>query len=106
VAYYYEYRVNGQLQDTIRSPGSTWGDTMIFAVERTGTVDTGFAWCPSNRYSSGQFSIILTLCDRNGNVYQQKPVTFTGQEAQFISEVFPELPGGFVGRAPRKPRPS
>ena len=97
VSYFYEFRKAGELQDTIGSPESALGKKFVFAVEKTDAIDTGFAWCPSSRYNSTPFRIDLLLYDQNGSIPRLKTVTFTGHQAQFVTEVFTDLPSTFVG---------
>jgi hypothetical protein len=103
VSYFYEFRVGGNLLDTTGSPESSHGTRFIVAVEKSSNIDTGIAWCPSSRSSSSPFLIILTLYDKFGNVARTKPVTFNGHEAQFLSEIFPDLPSDFVGQLKVEP---
>jgi hypothetical protein len=97
VSYFYEYRSAGWLQDTVGSPESAWDDKFVFAVEKSLTIDTGFAWCPSSRYSSRPFQVTLTLRDQNGNIARQRTVTFNGHQAQFFTQIFTDLPAFFLG---------
>lgn len=98
-AYFYEVRENGKLKDTTGSGESAWGDEFVLAVEKSPVIDTGIAWCPSSRYSdsSDQFQILLTIFDQNGTAVRSKTVTFTGHKAQFVSQLFPDLPQTFIG---------
>lgn len=97
VSYFYEVRSNGVLMDTVGDSPSAWGDGFALAVEKTATVNTGLAWCPSWRFSSNVFLLNLTLYDQDGNVARQKSVTFNGHAAQFIDQIFIDLPASFRG---------
>lgn len=96
-SYFYEFRSGGRLQDTIGSPESAWDKKFVMAVEKSPVVDTGLAWCQSNRFTSSQFPINLTLYDEAGNIFRQRSVTFTGHQAQFVTQIFTDLPAAFVG---------
>ena len=97
ISYFYEVRVGGSLQDTTGSPESAWGRRFFFAVERSSAIDTGIAWCPSSPYTSGSFQINLTLYDQNGTIARQNSYMFIGHEAQFITQLFTDLPSSFAG---------
>ena len=97
VSYFYEYRVNGVLQDSIGDSESAWGDEFLVAVERSSLINTGFAWCPSSRYSTSTFPMVLTLYDATGAVHRTRNYTFSGHEAQFLHEIFPGLATDFRG---------
>jgi hypothetical protein len=97
ISYFYEVRVKGVLQDTTGSPASAYGRRFFFAVERSSAIDTGIAWCPSPPYISNLFPMNLTLYDQNGAVARQRSYMFMGHEAQFISQLFTDLPSSFVG---------
>jgi hypothetical protein len=97
ISYFYEFRVNGVLQDTIGSPASAYGSRFYFAVERSSAIDTGIAWCPDPQYVSGPFPLGLTLYDQDGNMVRYRSYMFMEHEAQFISQLFTDLPSSFVG---------
>jgi len=97
ISYFYEVRVKGVLQDTTGSPPSAYGNRFFFAVEKTSSIDTGIAWCPSPPYISEPFPLYLTLYDLDGRVVRQRTYMFMGHEAQFISQLFTDLPSSFTG---------
>jgi hypothetical protein len=97
VSYFYEYRINGVLQDTVGSPESAWDKSFELNVEKSPTVDTGIAWCPTYHFSTPTFLINLSLYDSTGALTRSKQVAFIGHDAQFISELFPDLPTSFLG---------
>ena len=97
ISYFYEFRVKGVLQDTTGSPKSAYGNHFFFAVEKSSAIDTGIAWCPSPPYISEPFSLYLTLYDQDGRVVRQRAYMFMGHEAQFISQLFTDLPSSFTG---------
>jgi hypothetical protein len=99
VAYFYGYYApTGKLLDTVGSPESEFGKRFFFPAEVTSTIDTGMAWCPVYRFSNTTFPIIISAYNENGQQVAQKTVTFSGHEAQFVSQVFPSLPKPFRGQ--------
>lgn len=97
ISYFYEVRVKGVLQDTTGSPQSAYGNKFYFAVEKTPSIDTGIAWCPSPPYLPEPFPLYLTLYDQDGRVVRQRTTDFQGHEAKFISQLFADLPSPFTG---------
>ena len=72
------------------------GTHFSFAVEKTPQADTGFAFFSSTVTSP--FQIQLRLVDQSGIEIQQKAISYSGQEAQFFSQIFDGVPDGFVGK--------
>jgi len=97
VSYFYEYRIAGVLKDTVGSPESPAGRRFVFAVERSSAIDTGVAWCPFSRIDLTPFQINLTLYDQDGNIARQRSYDFIGHQAQFLTQLFTDLPSSFVG---------
>jgi D-alanyl-D-alanine carboxypeptidase len=104
LSYFYEYRNgDGSLADTVGGPitpsfgagGSGWG----FTVEKSRTVSTGLAWCPTVRSAnmSTTFNVSLTLYNESGAIVEQKRVTANGHQAQFFDQIFTGLPENFLG---------
>jgi hypothetical protein len=95
VSFFYQYKVKGQLVDSTGVSASINSAGNLFPVEKTSTVNSGFAWA---RFSAlDPFEINLTLYDSEGEIFDQKTMTFNGHEAKFITEVFDNIPDGFVG---------
>ena len=97
ISYFYEFRVKGVLQDTTGSPQSAYGNRFFFAVEKSPSIDTGIAWCPAPPYIADLFPMYLTLYDQDGVAVRQSSTMFMGHEAQFISQLFTDLPSSFTG---------
>lgn len=95
-SFFYNLFQDNQLVDSIGVPASVRGRRFVFPVEKTSTVDTGFAWAPSLVTSS--FPIDLTLFDQNGDQVQQETLTYDGHLARFFTEVFDSIPDGFIGK--------
>jgi hypothetical protein len=68
-SFFYNLRAGTDLLETIGGPESAWDKKIAFAVEKSAKVDTGYAWCPSSRYSTTPFLIVLTLYNANGCPY-------------------------------------
>jgi hypothetical protein len=95
IAFFYNYNSNGRLIDSTGIPPSSISRGHLFAVEKSATVDTGFAWAYLNQL--GAFDVTLTLYDAAGSQVQQKTVPFAGHLAKFFTEIFDNIPDGFVG---------
>lgn len=95
VTCFYNFRGSGRLLDSTGVP-RTWAYRgHRFAVEKSAVVDTGFAWSTA---SAGEpFEVVLTLYDAGGNAVQTKTQTMEGHLSKFFSEVFDNVPDGFVG---------
>jgi len=94
--FFYNFYSGGQLVDSIGVPPVFQAQNYMFAVERSATVNTGFAWAPPWT-PLPPFDITVTLYDAAGNQVQQKAVPFTGHSAKYFSEVFDGVPQNFVG---------
>jgi hypothetical protein len=95
VSYFYNYIVAGQ---TLDSTGSPVGDShrgFRFPVEKTALVNTGVAMAPWLNRSD--FPIIATLYSSDGNLFQQKILTFNGHSSRFFDQIFDGVPNGFLG---------
>lgn len=95
-AFFYNFYSGGRLVDSIGVPAGTQSLQHMFAVEKSATVNTGFAWAPPWT-PIAPFEITVTLYDAAGNQVQQKTVPFTGHQAKYFSEVFDGVPANFVG---------
>ncbi len=96
VSFFYNYLINGRLADSVGVPALAERSAFTLPVEYGPSVNTGFAW--ARNAESSPFNIVLRLWDGNGSLIQTKQVSYAGQEAEFFSEVFDQIPDGFVGR--------
>ena len=96
-SYFYRYLAGGRLQESVGSAAAASGSTFWFPVEKTATTDTGVAWAPDS--VTAPFSISINLYDSSGRQLQQKTLAYSGHEARFVSELFENMPDGFLGRA-------
>jgi len=96
-SFFYNLRTDGgDLTETVGGPESASAKKLMFGVEKSAKVDTGYAICPYSRYSTSSFQMVLTLYNADGTIYASKPWTFIAQHAIFASQVF-DLPQNFVG---------
>jgi hypothetical protein len=95
-SYFYRYLSNGRLLESTGSAAAPAGKVFWFPVEKSATVNTGVAWAPGD--VTARFPIAVSLFDQGGNQVQQMALTFAGHEARFFSEIFNNVPDGFLGR--------
>jgi len=95
LAFFYNYSSGGHLVDSTGIPMSNLQSKQIFPVERSATVNTGFAWAID---TGDSFPVTATLYNTAGEQVQQKVVTFQGHTAIFINEFFDNVPASFVGQ--------
>lgn len=82
--------------DTISPKPCTAGRTFDFPVQRRSDLNVGFAIAPYDRLEP--CAITATLYDDLGGYIQQKTIQFNGQMARFFSQIFDNVPNGFLGR--------
>lgn len=97
VAFFYNFYSEGRLVDSIGVPQSSLSTGHMFAVEKSATVNTAFAWAPPWTALT-PFDMTLTLYDTAGQQVQQKTVPYTGHTAKYFTEVFDGVPAKFVGQ--------
>jgi len=95
VTCFYNFREGGKLLDSTGVPRAWGSEGFRFAVEKSSTVDTGFAW--SALGTQNPFSVTLNLYDSGGTLVQTKLLIFEGHYSRFFDEVFDDIPDGFVG---------
>ncbi|MDA2924508.1 hypothetical protein MYX65_07605 [Acidobacteria bacterium AH-259-L09] len=95
-SFFYNFFSNGRLVDSTGVPASSESTRFVFPVEKTETVNTGFAWAPSSVTSP--FQITLTLFDTDGSQVQKKTLTYEGHLARFFTEIFDSVLDGFIGK--------
>jgi hypothetical protein len=96
VAFFYNFLLNNQLYDSTGAPYSQKGCRFVLPVEKTASVNTGFAWAPA--HSAESFEVTATLYDSTGAVFQQKPLDFEGHLARFFTDIFDSVPTPFLGK--------
>jgi hypothetical protein len=96
VAFFYNFYSGGRLVDSVGVPPGSQSGRHMFAVEKTATVNTAFAWAPPWT-PLPSFDITVTLYDSAGNQVQQKTIPFTGHLAKYFTEIFDAVPANFVG---------
>lgn len=95
VQFIFEFRSNGQLIDSTSTPEANVDQTFLFPVEKSRTVNTGFAWSPWS--ITAPFMITLTLFDSEGNEFDQGTINYDGHLSRFFDEIFPGVPTDFTG---------
>jgi hypothetical protein len=96
-SFFYNLRINdNDLSETVGGPESPHNKKMVFGVEKSAQVDTGYAISPLSRSGATSFPIVLTLYNSDGSIYDTRQVTFLGHHAIFVSQVF-SLPATFIG---------
>jgi len=95
VSFFYQFVQNGVLIDSVGVSASYSSLGNFFPVEKSAQVNSGFAW--GRELALDPFDITLTLYDSGGLAVQEKTIPFTGHMAKFITEVFDDIPDGFIG---------
>ncbi|HEY2932804.1 MAG TPA: hypothetical protein VGK99_13755 [Acidobacteriota bacterium] len=93
--FFYNFRINGVLADSVGVQAAKLGARFVVPVERDAAVNTGLAWV--NLRTVSEFTLALTLLDQEGNVLERKQVMASGQTARLLSEIFETLPENFTG---------
>jgi hypothetical protein len=100
ISYFYEYYVNGKLAMSNGSIEGSPHTTFYFPLEHFGTatgVNTGIAWAPEVSTTPKQFNMTATLylTDKTGvgQPYALKTLAYSGHDARYITDIFPELSG-------------
>ncbi|MDA2937718.1 hypothetical protein MYX75_05580 [Acidobacteria bacterium AH-259-A15] len=94
-SFFYNFLVSGQLVDSVGVAEGFQSLTALFPVEKTSTVNTGFAY--ASDVAAPPFQVVLSLIDEDGKRVQKKTLTFEGHLARFFTEVFDGISDGFVG---------
>ena len=95
VSFFYNFGSSGQLSDSTGTPPSVEATAFTFSVERTPVVNTAFAFALFG--DADAFNMTLILFDEEGNLVQETTLTYEGHLARFFTEVFDEIPVGFLG---------
>ncbi|MBI4454273.1 MAG: hypothetical protein HY644_00055 [Acidobacteria bacterium] len=96
VSFFYNFKGSGgELVDSTGVPAGTAATRFFFPVEKTATVNTGFAYAPAGVTTS--FPISATLFDSKGLRIGEKRWTYQGHLARFFTELFANIANGFTG---------
>ncbi len=102
VTYFYNLLdQTGDVLDCVSVPESRSDTEFMLPVEYIpNKVDTGIAWSPSSDAVDAQFSLHFELVDASGTVVATSDRPYEGQNAKFVSELFPQAAqaGAFIGR--------
>lgn len=97
VSFFFNFHQGSKLADSTGVSSAAWSSRFTLPVEKTASVDTGFAWAPSGLVVS-PYDVSVVLYDAEGNLFQAKTLSLEGHLARFFSEIFDDVPEGFVGR--------
>ncbi len=95
LSFFYNFLQEGQLVDSTGVAAANSNTKFIFNVEKTATVNTGFAWAPFSM--THPFKVTATLLDQDGGQIGSEEITFAGHLAQFFTETFTGVQNGFLG---------
>jgi hypothetical protein len=105
MSFFYNYSPAASLTDAIGVPPGSAGRAFVFPVERSATVNTGFAWSPESPEEENPetgtpepFAVLLTLYDEAGAKMSQATLLCDGHLARFFPEALPGVPSSFVGK--------
>ena len=101
VSFFYNLRrTGGDLLDSVSVPPPYLAQGAMLPAEYVpDQIDTGIAWSSSLKWNS-EFNLTFELRDVAGAVVETREMPFTGQQAMFVSQIFPETAalGEFIGR--------
>jgi len=97
INYFYVYRENGAVLESIGVPNAPVSKDYYLPVERSEDCNTAIAWAPYGDSVPSTFNVQLTLYDDQGRLYASKSMRFEGQMASFFSELFNGIPTSFLG---------
>ena len=95
---FYQLKQNGQLIDSVGSGPTEAGLYFAFPIQQNSRTRTGFAWVAS--FAIVPFrpeEIRVGIFDPEGMPFEIKTVPYEGHKAQFVDELFPDLPEEFQG---------
>lgn len=95
VSFFYNLYLEDQLIDSVSTPQSRLNQRFILPVETGPGLNTGVAWAPF--LSSESFPMQAALFDAEGAIIDEIDLTFSGHQAQFVNELFDNLPESFTG---------
>lgn len=95
---FYQLKQNGQLIDSVGSGPTEGGLYFAFPVQQNSRTRTGFAWVAvAPILPLRPEEIRVGVFDPEGMPFEIKTVPYEGHQAQFVDELFPDLPEDFVG---------
>ena len=95
VSFFYRFSIDGKVFDSTGVPESDCRTSFALPVEFAGPVNTGLAWSPL--FPQEPFDVSLALYDQTGQLVEAKTVPFEGHLARFFTELFTDVPEGFLG---------
>lgn len=94
-SFFYNLYLEDRLVDSVGTPQARLNKRFILPVEAGPGLNTGVAWAPF--LTSEPFAMQAALYDHEGNLIDEAELTFSGHEAQFVTELFDDLPAQFIG---------
>ena len=97
-SFFYQLKQSGELIDSIGSGIDEAGLYFAFPVQQSASIRTGFAWVAAAHIAPLKpEEILVGVFDAEGAVHEIKTLPYEGHQAQFVDELFPDLPEGFQG---------
>ena len=96
--FFYQVKQAGELIDSIGTGPTEAGLYFAFPIQQDSRTRTGFAWVASGHIVPfAPEEIRVGIFDPEGAVFEIKTVPYEGYKAQFVDELFPDLPEEFQG---------
>lgn len=97
-SFFYQLKQSGELIDSIGSGIDEAGLYFAFPVQQSASIRTGFAWVAAAHIAPLKpEEILVGVFDAEGAVHEIKTLPYEGHQAQFVDELFPDLPEDFQG---------
>lgn len=96
--FFYQVKQGGELIDSIGTGPTEPGLFFAFPIQQNSSTRTGMAWVAlAHIIPLVPEEIRIGIFDPEGAVFEIKTVPYEGYKAQFIDELFPDLPEEFQG---------
>ena len=97
-SFFYQLKQSGELIDSVGSGIDEAGLYFAFPIQQSSRIRTGFAWVASAHIVPLKpEEIRVGVFDADGAVHEIKTLPYEGHQAQFVDELFPDLPEDFQG---------
>ena len=96
--FFYQVKQGGELIDSIGTGPTEPGFYFAFPIQQNSRMRTGIAWVALAHVEPlAPEEIRIGIFDPEGAVFEIKTVPYEGYKAQFVDELFPDLPEEFQG---------
>ena len=96
--FFYQVKQGGDLIDSIGTGPTEAGLYFAFPIQQNSSTRTGMAWVALAHIEPlAPEEIRVGVFDPEGAVFEIKTVPYEGYKAQFVDEMFPDLPDEFQG---------